>query len=62
MKILDLLDPNLRALAMQRYRDQLHCDPSQYSPVSSFVWHYTPEGHDFWRQVEEEIITSISKD
>lgn len=62
MIILELPDLTLRALAIQRYHDQFGCDPSPYSTVSSFVWHYTPEGHDFWRQVEEEIITSLSND
>lgn len=62
MKIRDIKDPELRALAEKRWdpkfmKKSLLKDDAYLSVA--FDWHNTPEGEEFWHKVDEGEITSL---
>jgi hypothetical protein len=56
MKIKDIKDKELRELAELRYEEWIGSDATLDSHVINFKWDDTPEGHDFWRDVNKGII------
>lgn len=58
------LPPDIREIALQRRREckDLHCDKNTDDLSWAFIWEVTPEGHDFWSDLNDKEIPTQTDD
>jgi hypothetical protein len=63
MKISDIKDPELKALAIKRMKEQnvlYEMFGENVSIDGAFRWGETEEGHTFWRNIDKQVTESVT--